>query len=182
MGDLFITSDTHFGHANIIKYCNRPFKDVDEMDNRLIKNWNERVKKYDQVIHLGDFCFKNSIGGKPGEGTTNNFWHYYSKLNGYITLVKGNHDRNNGTNTKITSLIISFGNNDYFMTHRPPQHPLEMPEFIDICLCGHVHEKWLYKWLDNKLLINMSVDVHGYYPVKMREVERLISKIRKNQV
>lgn len=53
----FIISDTHFGHANIIDYCNRPFRDVFDMDETLIRNWNEVVGKDDLVYHLGDFAF-----------------------------------------------------------------------------------------------------------------------------
>ena len=64
MSKIFYTADLHLGHANIIKYCNRPFKDVDQMNETLIRNWNSRVKPEDTVIHNGDFCFKNTPGGK----------------------------------------------------------------------------------------------------------------------
>lgn len=57
--DIWFTSDTHFGHANIIKYCNRPYKDTEEMNADLIKRWNSTVGKDDLVWHLGDF----SLGG-----------------------------------------------------------------------------------------------------------------------
>jgi len=50
----FITADTHFGHANIIKYCQRPFKDVEAMDKALIRSWNERVKPEDTVFKKND--------------------------------------------------------------------------------------------------------------------------------
>ena len=50
---LFFTSDTHFHHANIIRFCDRPFRDVEEMDEILIRNWNEVVGPEDTIFHLG---------------------------------------------------------------------------------------------------------------------------------
>lgn len=82
MGKIWFTADTHLGHTNIIRYCNRPFKTVEEMDEAIINNWNAVVDKWDDVYHLGDFCFK-------GRGPK----YYREKLNGYIHLVWGNHDR-----------------------------------------------------------------------------------------
>ncbi len=76
---IFFTSDTHFGHANIIKYCNRPFESVNQMDEVLINNWNSVVRPDDEVYHLGDFSFAD-----PKK--------YVYRLNGKIHLIKGNHD------------------------------------------------------------------------------------------
>lgn len=56
----FFTSDTHFGHANIINLCNRPFKDVNHMNNMLVENWNSVVSDDDTVFHLGDFALGGS--------------------------------------------------------------------------------------------------------------------------
>jgi len=53
---VFFTSDTHFNHANIIHYCQRPFKDAAEMNEILVANWNRTVSNDDTVFHLGDFC------------------------------------------------------------------------------------------------------------------------------
>lgn len=56
----FFTSDTHFGHANIINLCNRPFKDVNHMNDMLVENWNSVVSDDDTVFHLGDFALGGS--------------------------------------------------------------------------------------------------------------------------
>jgi len=80
--NTFFTSDTHFGHANIIKYCKRPFADVREMDNTLIHNWNAIVRPEDTVYHLGDFA----VGGGPAAP-------YLRRLNGTIYFCLGNHDK-----------------------------------------------------------------------------------------
>lgn len=77
---VFFTSDTHFGHTNIIKYCNRPFATVQEMDDVIIERWNQVVKPGDRVYHLGDFSW-----GDP--------YKYLAKLNGQKYFVIGNHDK-----------------------------------------------------------------------------------------
>lgn len=82
---VFFTSDTHWGHANIIRFCSRPFISVEEMNDVLIQNWNNVVPKDGIVFHLGDFAF----GGSQ-------LWNdVLSKLNGHIYLILGNHDRKN---------------------------------------------------------------------------------------
>jgi len=58
---LFFTSDTHFRHKNAIELCNRPFKDLEEMDNTLIENWNSVVPEDGITFHLGDFAFTGKI-------------------------------------------------------------------------------------------------------------------------
>lgn len=61
---VFFTSDTHFTHANIIRFCSRPFKNVEEMDETMIANWNRVVGENDIVFHLGDFCMGGSANGQ----------------------------------------------------------------------------------------------------------------------
>lgn len=81
--NIWVVSDTHFGHANIIKYCNRPFKDADEMDWHMVDQWNKVVKPTDKVYHLGDVY----MGLKPDRIT-----HILHCLNGHKRLILGNHD------------------------------------------------------------------------------------------
>src|SRR3989338_4547577 len=83
--NIFITADHHFNHKNIIEYCKRPFKTVEEMNNTMIEKRNKKVGKDDLVIHLGDFALGNKE--KVGE--------IRKMLNGKIILIKGNHDRVN---------------------------------------------------------------------------------------
>lgn len=85
----FFTSDEHFGHSRIIQYCNRPFKNVSEMNEMLIKNHNDVVGPKDKVYHLGDFAFR---GHKE----------YLSRLNGEHFLIKGNHEGNDWRNAGFT--------------------------------------------------------------------------------
>lgn len=79
----FFTSDLHFGHNNIIKYCARPFKNADEMNDALIRNWNEKVTNEDDVYVIGDFSMHQKAA------TISDI---LLRLNGIKHLIKGNHD------------------------------------------------------------------------------------------
>ena len=79
---IWVTSDTHFNHANIIKYCNRPFSSVEEMNETIIANWNKVVSERDIVYHLGDFAL----------GDKSLIPNILRRLNGCIKVIMGNHD------------------------------------------------------------------------------------------
>ena len=81
--NVFFTSDTHFSHENIIKYCNRPFSSVEEMNETIITNWNNVITPNDTVFHLGDFGF----------GTEDEMATIKSRLNGKIEFIFGSHDK-----------------------------------------------------------------------------------------
>lgn len=83
MSRIWFTSDTHFGHRNVITYSNRPWADVDAMNEGLIANWNERVKPGDAVYHLGDFTLTTRVELIDS---------WLGRLNGEIRLIRGNHD------------------------------------------------------------------------------------------
>lgn len=79
---VWFTADTHFFHDNIIRFCNRPFRDASEMNEVLISRWNATVPDDGIVFHLGDFCL-----GNPTEWNS-----ILYRLNGKIYLILGNHD------------------------------------------------------------------------------------------
>lgn len=80
---IYFTSDNHFYHTNIIKYCNRPFKDTSHMNEMMILKWNERVQPNDDLYCLGDFGF----------GDRDELQTLFDRLNGRKHLVTGNHDK-----------------------------------------------------------------------------------------
>ena len=94
---VFFTSDTHFNHEAILRFCDRPFTSIQEHDKVLIDNWNSVVGPEDTVFHLGDFCF----GGFP------KWKEIREQLNGHIILIVGNHDDRNRTQGINTLLSVS---------------------------------------------------------------------------
>ena len=135
----FVTADTHYGHGNIIKYCNRPFASADEMNTTMIKRFNERVKPEDLTFFIGDFCFKHPVsmdaeaGGRPLHAKS-----WLEQLNGQKIMIRGNHDNNNSTKTCIDCIHITYANQRINLVHKPEHANLD----FSINLVGHVHNKW----------------------------------------
>lgn len=137
---IYLTSDQHFGHKNILEYENRPFKDLVDMKTNLIQNWNEVVNKDDFIYCLGDFSFLDK------DKTTN----IVNQLNGYKILIKGNHDRHNiqwfldcGFNEVCPYKIVYFKGLKILLTHKPTSIPAECQknQDYDLHIYGHVHAK-----------------------------------------
>lgn len=84
MHKTFFTADQHFNHANIIKYCDRPFRTVDEMNRVMIERWNSAVAEEDLVYFLGDFGFFRSVEEAS---------ELIHALHGDIIPIFGNHDK-----------------------------------------------------------------------------------------
>lgn len=81
---MIFTSDSHFGHFNVIEYSGRPFTSTEEMREVIVNNWNHVVGKKDTIYHLGDFTLSTDLNYIDG---------ILSQLNGKIRLIAGNHDR-----------------------------------------------------------------------------------------
>lgn len=154
----WFTADTHFGHANIIKYCNRPFKSVDEMNEKLISNWNSIVQEGDTVYHLGDFSFRG-------------YYRYKNRLNGKIILLRGNHD--DIKQTSIQDMAVGLSGKLWYLSHIPPLENRQK-----FCLCGHIHDKWKSKRIGNKYIINVGVDVWQFRPINIQQILHEINKLR----
>jgi len=180
MGKTWFTSDTHFFHSNIIKYCGRPYNNFDEMNNSIIKKWNERIKPEDTVYFLGDFNFKSGSG--RGEGEPIKVQEIIRKLNGHIIFIKGNHDGDsNGIKSPIKAMVIELGGMEIFCTH----DPADSNNAFKLNLCGHVHEKWKSR-IDVKhgmrtVIINCGVDVWDFYPVSLEEILDEYNYVLKNK-
>ena len=166
---LFFTSDSHFGHENILRYCNRPFSSVKEMDEELILRWNERISENDTVYHLGDF----TLGGHDAAVR------YLERLGGRIFLQQGSHDNR--------WFDKDFG--DGRLSTIPPLCSVELPiqkskhkQVVVLChyalrvwdkshyaswhLFGHSHGKLE----PHGLSFDVGVDSHNFYPWSLDEV------------
>jgi len=169
----YFISDTHFGHQNIIKYCDRPFLSLTDMDLVLIRNWNERVQKTDTVFFLGDFCLSKSSEAPNSK----NFDFYRQQLNGNIIFISGNHDNrgNKQAKTIITNIGIFYGNENIFLTHNPKYINLNYKfNFV-----GHVHNKWKFQIINKCIVVNLSVEQWNYHPVTINEIMSAYHQWRK---
>lgn len=177
MAQLFATSDEHFGHFNILKYCQRPFKTIEQMNETIIKNHNERIKKEDTCLIVGDFCFKNSPNGKEGEGMPIHSKNYIERLNGNLVFVRGNHDRNNSVQTKIERLVLKVGGIYINVCHNPQDAIIEDSHYYSLNLVGHVHTSWKTKEISKNgkfsLMINVGVDLNSFRPYNFDELKAI---------
>jgi calcineurin-like phosphoesterase family protein len=164
MSNLFIVSDTHFGHRNIIKYENvyRPFNTIEEHDETIISNWNSIVSKRDVVIHLGDVGF-----GSQSLSTID-------RCNGIKKLILGNHDRYPIEKYQpfFTKIFSSLEFNGCIFTHIPVATS-ELDRF-GINVHGHTHSIIL----EDERYINACLEVSNLYPIPIENINKIIKEIR----
>ena len=180
--EIWVTSDHHFGHCNIIKYGNRPFKDVHEMDETMIDLWNQNVKSNDHVYHLGDVTM-----ARCGKQQSDPFVRLILRLKGHKRLLLGNHDhfpveiyreagfeKVRGTGRWFEGLLLSHY----------PVHPGSLGT-ARANVHGHVHQnpspapvQWTPK-SNIQPYINVSVEVTEYRPITLGEINtRILTAIR----
>ena len=161
MSKTFVIADTHFNHKNIIRYCNRPFADVEEMNAALIANWNSVVSDEDIVIHLGDIAMSR----KKHEVAA-----FIKQLKGRKWLVTGNHDEFTVADyyemgfEYVSRHPIIF--NQYFILSHEPIFITESMPYANIY--GHVHDNPMYKdKTENTWCV--SVERINYTPIELSE-------------
>ena len=177
--EVFFTSDLHFRHGNIIKYCKRPFETVQDQTEKLIENWNKTVPDTATVFILGDFAF-----------ATKNQWRgFLNRMTGKKYLILGNHDRHEDIPTEMFEDIIDLAKvsikikehewKTFILSHRPILC-WEGSNDGSIMLYGHVHtctNPEVDETIDSELIKLMpknswdvGVDNNNYTPVSVHEV------------
>lgn len=187
---IWFVSDLHFGHKNILRFCNRPWNTTEEMDEALINNWNSVIKDNDIVFNLGDFAFAPNSKWKEILG----------KLKGKHYLVLGNHCITRWPGDKIMELFESVQHqmllkidNKYkvILNHYPflcYAGTYRKPEDCVIQLHGHVHEYPGATGKDIERLryrfpyqYDVGVDNNNYTPVSWDKIKDIIQQQIKNE-
>jgi calcineurin-like phosphoesterase family protein len=194
----WFSSDSHFWHQNVIRYCSRPYATVEDMNEDMVRRWNVLVKPEDTVYVLGDF----SLAFRAVETFTH-------RLSGTKYLCPGNHDFCHSYHKKSRNAA----NNDIWLQKYRDHGWIVLPEqttltleglgTVNVChhpysdgtgndtehgygdkyakwrpaddgkilLCGHIHEKWKTKKSPKgTLMINVGVDVHDFQPVSLDQL------------
>ena len=166
---IYYTADTHFGHENIIKLCNRPFKNVEEMNSVLIDNWNKKVTGHDTVYIIGDMFNK-----------CKNAEQILKQLKGKKHLIIGNHDGSWLTKFDATPYFesialmkeISANNHGITMCHYPllTWHHEKKTYMIH----GHIHNNTSGDYWPlirkRERVLNADVEINNYEPVTFEEL------------
>lgn len=199
---IYFSSDQHYWHNNVIRYCARPYATVDEMNEDMVLKWNSVVKPEDSVYCLGDF----SLAFRAVET-------FSFRLNGTRYLVPGNHDfchsyHKHGRKSENQEKWIQKYK-DYGWIVLPEQTTLDIDGLgtVNLChhpygdenssdndagyqdkyakwrpvddgkvlLCGHIHEKWHTKESSKgTLMVNVGVDVNGFMPVSQEQIVEIV--------
>lgn len=172
MGKIFLTSDTHFNHLNILRYESetRPFSSIEEMNEAIIANWNSVVSPEDTVYHLGDFFM----------GRYDAIEDILDRLNGTIKLIRGNHDtkprlefyKARGIEVKELDYINYKGR--FFILCHFPNNSEEFVRMIthdnsEVVWCyGHVHSNAPKGYHDGTFHVGM--DTNDLTPISLDEI------------
>lgn len=164
--EYFFVSDLHVDHFNIMKFCNRPFNTVEEMNEILIQNWNSVVGPHDYVYHLGDFGF----------GTPTKLNEIFKRLHGVKMNITGNHDGKVVKNLPWAWQKEQYGfkmDNRYIWLNHYPMRSWNRSYHGAGHLHGHVHGrcKPYGKSFD------IGVDSWDYTPVNFETIKLIMDRL-----
>lgn len=194
------TSDIHFGHENVIGFCDRPFIDKEEMKEKIIENWNKLVNPGDLCIFVGDIFFYH---------TAEEMKNTLSRMNGRKVLVKGNHDltprkmMNAGFEICVEEMVMTISGERVIISHYPFKMDKKLMFYLKIksffkkmiglralkfekyhdrrpedkgqfLIHGHTHSKEKSK----DRMIHVGMDAWEYKPVNIQEISNLINQIK----
>jgi calcineurin-like phosphoesterase family protein len=180
----WFTSDHHFGHANIIKYCNRPFNSVGHMNAMMEFTWNSIVSPDDLVYYLGDFAMNPKTVPE-----------IVARLHGKKILIPGNHDRcyrlksakwvdhylAAGFESVEMERRLEIAGESVLLNHLPYRNTLKLDlKFFELrpvdhggwLIHGHVHDRWKV----SRKQINVSADVWSFEPVSWDTITEIIRR------
>lgn len=168
----YFISDNHWGHKSIIKMSNRPFSNVDEMNEYMIAKWNSVVEEEDEVYYLGDFMFKMNPTKFVNE--------VLNRLNGKIYLLAGNHDekyiskykdRVEWVKDRFELKYDHEGTTYKFILDHYPLYSWKGMWRGTILLYGHTHnntDDLIYETIGNKM--NVNCEFSDYTPTSIIEI------------
>lgn len=166
---IYYISDTHFGHEKIINMCNRPYNNIKDMNEDIIKRWNNKVKPEDDIYFLGDFAYKISNIDAIS---------ILKRLNGKKHFIKGNHDKESFLNTITENKLVEEVNyyqeiNDNGRRVILFHYPIEDwngQYHGSYHLFGHIHNNKnnYYRIIKNRF--NVSIETVNYEPQTLDEI------------
>lgn len=173
---IYLTSDEHFGHRNILIYePMRPFRKVSEMDSTLIKWHNEIVGPKDHVIHNGDFV---PFYGPEKRGYFRSLMQRYEG-HGIHHLIIGSHDEapvpfylDIGFTSVHSVMWFRYKGLRFVVVHDPAKYIAIPGRDGVVTLCGHVHS--LFDRVPGKNVINVGVDVRQYRPISIDKIIEML--------
>lgn len=165
MRNIWFFADPHFGHAKIIKYCDRPFRDVDHMNETLVANYNSLVGSSDTVYILGDFAWKEHAK-------------FAFRLNGKKTLLLGNHDKFRAEDRRAFTEVIGGGGTFGLREINIDKRKVTLCHFPLASWNASFHGSWhLHGHCHGTLpetaglpRADVGVDVWGYFPVSWDQI------------
>lgn len=166
MSNIWFTADTHFGHSNIIRYCNRPFSSHEEMDEELLRRFNEVIRPGDILYHLGDVSW-----------STYDLSKFFDRLKTKeVHLIYGNHDTKATKHQNIRSYndikTLNKGGSHITMFHYP-MRTWSTRGHGGFQLYGHVHGKMdgIGRQMD------VGVDTNNFYPYELTQIQEKLNGI-----